>query len=361
MKKISKTLALLLSLVMLVALCVGCADNGGETNPSPTPTETQTEPTPTQDIPDDDVGEEETSRTAEGTKVAYLFASSIGDGGWNYTQYVGLTKIAALGAETSHQESVAYSSAAANLVSYCELGYEVIFLSTSNFLEYVYSMNTDYPDVTFFVISSSENNGNVRGFLIKDQDQGFMQGVIAALLTKTGKVGIVGSSEFTAIRNGLNGFAQGVAYVDESIEVVLSYTGSGTDTALAKETATAMIEDGCDVIAPFCDNASAGVVQACEENDVWCVGNGVDQDTLAPNKMVVSVIKDTSIAVEYAFKLWLNRELQDDVVPSMGADSGVVFLSDYYAGGSALSDEDKAFINETLDKLISGEIVVAAD
>lgn len=353
----SRRIALLLCLCFVVCSVVGCVAPEAQTVTPEVETEDVKEP--------EEVATEETTAneevSAEGKKVAYLLASAISDGGWNYTQYVGLTKIADLGAETSYQESVAYSSAAANLATYCEMGYDVIYLSTSNFLEYVYSINEDYPDVTFFVISSGENNGNVRGFLIKDQDQGFMQGVIAALMTKTNKVGIVGSAEYTAIRNGLNGFEQGVKYVNEDIEVVLSYTGSGTDTALAKETAAAMIQSGCDVLAPFCDNASAGVVQVCEENDVWCVGNGVEQEELAPNKLVVSVIKDVSIAVEHSFKLWLNDELEADVVPSMGADSGVVYLSDYYAAGENLTDENKVFINETLEKLVSGEIVVDAE
>ena len=273
------TTLLLFAMLLLLVACRSTASNTPQTN-----TETENNETTAATIPNGNI-------SAKGKKVAYLFASSIGDSGWNYTQYVGLQKIGALGADTTYQESVPYSSATANIVSLCEMGYEVIFLSTSNFLEYVYAVNKDYPDVTFFVISSSENNDNVRGFLIKDQDQGFMQGVIAALLTKTKKVGIVGSTEIVPIRNGLNGFEQGAKYVNPNIEVVLSYTGSGTDTALAKETAAAMIENGCDVLSPFCDNASAGVVQVCEENGAWCVGNGINQDELAPTKLVVSVLK----------------------------------------------------------------------
>lgn len=358
MRTYKKLASLLLAMLLLCAVVAGCKS---EPEPAPVvpapapeaPAEQGSEPTPEQPAV---LPPEDTTVDASSYKVAMMLAGSISDGGWHYTQYQGIEKITALGAETSWQDNVAYTNASENMISYCEEGYNVIFLSTSNFLEYAQAVAPQYPDVTFFIVSSAVNEGNIRGFLIKDQDQGFMQGVIAALASESKKVGVIGGTEFTPIMNGLAGFEQGVKYIDESIEVVSTFLGNGTDTQLAKETATAMIEDGCDVIAPFCDNASTGVVQACEEKGAYAVGNGVGQDELAPTRLIVSVLKDTSIAIEGVFKLWMEGKLGSDVM-SLGADNGVVFLSDWYGAADVLDDSDRQTINEALSKLASGEIV----
>lgn len=292
-------------------------------------------------------------------RVACILSGPISDMSWNYTAYQGLKKIEAMGAEISYQENVENSALPDCINTYAADGYDVIILSTNSYEEASMPIIEDYPDTQFIIINGGTTKGNVTSYAIADEDQGFMQGVISAVLSKTQKVGFVGAMEITPILNGRSGFEQGAKYINESIEVNAVMTGSFTDVAAAKETAKAMIVAGVDAIAPMCDNAALGVVEAAEEGGVIAVASGAGQDTVAPNAVVCAVIKDTSIVYERAFQDYLDGKLTGDTgVVKLGAKDGVVYLSDWYDTNKDISDDAKAQISAAYKALVDGEVTI---
>lgn len=292
-------------------------------------------------------------------RVACILSGPISDMSWNYTAYQGLKKIEAMGAEISYQENVENSALPDCINTYAADGYDVIILSTNSYEEASMPIIEDYPDTQFIIINGGTTKGNVTSYAIADEDQGFMQGVISAVLSKTQKVGFVGAMEITPILNGRSGFEQGAKYINESIEVNAVMTGSFTDVAAAKETAKAMIVAGVDAIAPMCDNAALGVVEAAEEGGVIAVASGAGQDTVAPNAVVCAVIKDTSIVYERAFQDYLDGKLTGDTgVVKLGAKDGVVYLSDWYNTNKDISDDAKAQISAAYKALVDGEVTI---
>ncbi|MEG2176164.1 MAG: BMP family ABC transporter substrate-binding protein, partial [Oscillibacter sp.] len=192
------------------------------------------------------------------------------------------------------------------------------------------------------------------------EDQGFMQGAICAALSKSGQVGFVGAMEITPILNGRAGFEVGAKYINEAVKINATMVGSFTDVAAAKELSKAMIGTGVDAIAPMCDNAALGVVEAAEEGGILAAASGEGQNTIAPNAVVCAVIKDTSIVYERAYQDFLDGKLTGDTgVVKLGAADGVVYLSDWYEAGKALSDESKTLIQGAYAALAAGEVTIA--
>jgi basic membrane protein A len=292
-------------------------------------------------------------------RVACILSGPISDMSWNYTAYQGLKKIEAMGAEISYQENVENSALPDCINTYAADGYNVIILSTNSYEEAAMPIIEDYPDTQFIIINGGTTKGNVTSYAVADEDQGFMQGVVTAVLSKTQKVGFVGAMEITPILNGRSGFEQGAKYINESIEINAVMTGSFTDVAAAKETAKAMIVAGVDAIAPMCDNAALGVVEAAEEGGVIAVASGEGQNTVAPNAVVCAVIKDTSIIYERAFQDYLDGKLTGDTgVVKLGAKDGVVYLTDWYDTKIDISDDAKAQISAAYKALVDGEVTI---
>lgn len=140
-----------------------------------------------------------------------------------------------------------------------------------------------------------------------------MQGVIAALLSESGKVGFVGGMEINPIKLGASGFQQGVAYVNQnystSVDAVVNITGSFTDVNQAKETAIAQIESGCDVVTPMANDASVGVMEAAEEKSALAIACGLGQEASAPTMTQVTVVKDVAIAYEVTYDMFTSGTL----------------------------------------------------
>lgn len=328
-----KLFALILALVFVFAL-VACAEKAPVENPG--------------EAKDDDP-----------VRVACILSGPISDMSWNYTAHQGLLKMEALGAETTYQENVENSSLPDCINTYASDGYDIIILSTNSYEETSLEIVKDYPDTQFIIINGQTTADNVTSYAVADEDQGFMQGAICAVLSESGKVGFVGAMEITPILNGRTGFEQGARYVNSDIEINAVMTGSFVDVAAAKETSKAMIEVGVDAIAPMCDNAALGVVEAAEEGGIAAAASGEGQETVAPNAVVVAVIKDTSVVYERMYQDYLDGKLTGDTgVLKLGAKDGIVYLSDWYEAGASISDEDKAEIEAIYAALSSGEVSV---
>src|SRR6185436_18773909 len=82
----------------------------------------------------------------------------------------------------------------------------------------------------------------------REQEGDFLMGVLAALLTKSKQVGFIGGMDIPVIRRIESGFKQGVAYQDDSIEVVSELAGTFTEPDMGKKLALAQYEIGVDII-----------------------------------------------------------------------------------------------------------------
>ena len=181
-------------------------------------------------------------------------------------------------------------------------------------------------------------------------------------MSESGKAGFVGSVEITPILNGRAGFEQGVKYINGDYEVNATMVGSYTDVGAAKEMSKAMIGGGVDAIAPMCDAAALGVVEAAQEGGIYAVASGEGQETIAPDSVVCAVIKDTAVVYERAYQDYLDGKLDGTTgVLKLGAADGVVYMGDYYPAADGISDDVKSQIADTYNALASGEITITLD
>lgn len=296
-------------------------------------------------------------------KVAVILQGPITDMAWNQTAYEGLKKIEKMGAEISYQENVQVSSLADSINTYANANYDLVFLATNTYENSAKTIVGNYPNTQFVLINGAENyTDNMVSYQIADDEQGFLQGAIAALTTKTKKVGFVGGSAISAIVNGKKGFLQGVKYIDKSIEATATLTGNMDNVNQAKETAKAMIDAGADSVSPMCNQSSIGVLQAAEESgksNVIC--SSTNQQDSAPNAAIIGIGKDTSIAYEAIYKKYLDGKLDKDKVTKMGAKEGVVFLTDWYDGAKDIDSDTKAKVKQVYDDLAAGKITINLD
>lgn len=338
-ESIKRVLVLVLALTMVMSLVVGCSPK---------------EPAST-----DNTSAEPAAQETKKIKAAVILSGPISDMSWNATAYNGIKKIEALGAEISYQENVPVSSVADSINTYGSEGYDIVFLSTNSYEDIGAQYAPQYPDTQFILINGKASHGdNLVALQIADEQQGFLMGAAAALMSKTRSVGFVGGSEIPPIINGRKGFEQGVKYIDPNVKVNATLIGNMDNVNQAKETSKAILESGADVISPMCNAASLGVLQAAEETDsAKTVGSSVGQEKSAPKSMAINIGKDTSIAYETAYKNWLDGKLGKDVV-KMGAAEGVIFLTEWFEAGNDVPNDVREKLKAIYDDLAAGKITI---
>ncbi|MDF2927153.1 MAG: basic rane lipoprotein [Paenibacillaceae bacterium] len=301
---------------------------------------------------------------AAGIKVAAVFGGPITDKSWNETAYNGLQKIKAMGAEVAYTESTPAADAPDAIRTFASSGYNVVYVNSSAFKDAAYEIAPQFPKVTFIINGVGKQGPNYASLTTANGQQGYLQGIITALVTKKNKVGMINGTEMTPTLDSEAGFYQAVAYVNEkkgrNVQPKVTYLGNYTDTTAGYETAKSFIAEGYDAMTTVADNASNAVLQACEEAGVLSVGNGFDQNKVAPKTMIAGITKDNEKTYVQSFKEYLDGTLLEKAATeSYGINYGVVGLDGYFLpAADALTEDDKAFIKETMDKVASGEIIV---
>lgn len=198
-------------------------------------------------------------------------------------------------------ESVDQASYVPNLIQGAEQGQLVVgvgFLLTDAIAE----VAAQFPDKFFQLIDSVVEEGNVRSVLFKEDQIGYVLGIVSALMTKTKKIGIVGGERIPPVIRYEVGFVAGVRSIDESIEVIINYTDTFGDQALGKDTAAAQYNQGCDIVFPIAGLTGTGAYLAVSElnkpGEVWVVGVDTAQDHLAPGYELCVGNKGVDFAVK---------------------------------------------------------------
>ena len=142
---------------------------------------------------------------------------------------------------------------------------------------------TTYPNQKFAIVDMVVSLPNVASLVFKANEGSFLTGVVAGLLTKTGKVGFVGGMDIPLIRDFYVGYKAGVEWANASATVLDPvFVGSWRDATKAKELTVSLIGLGADSVFSAAGASGLGALEAANENGI--MGYGVDscQDYLYP-------------------------------------------------------------------------------
>ena len=164
----------------------------------------------------------------------------------------------------------------------------------------------DYPKLQFAIIDMVVKAPNVESVVFKEQEGSFLVGMMAAIASKTGKVGFVGGMDIPLIRKFQCGYEQGAKYANPKIEVTANMTGTTptawNDPARGGELAKAQFSKGVDVIFAAAGGTGTGVYQAAKDGGKLAIGVDSNQNHLHPGTMLTSMVKRVDVAVTNLFK-----------------------------------------------------------
>ena len=130
--------------------------------------------------------------------------------------------------------------------------------------------------------------------------------MMAAMASKTGKVGFVGGMDIPLIRKFQCGYEQGAKYANPKVEVSANMTGTTpaawNDPARGAELAKAQFAKGVDVVFAAAGGTGVGVYQAAKDAGKLAIGVDSNQNHLHPGTMLTSMVKRVDVAVYNAFK-----------------------------------------------------------
>lgn len=230
--------------------------------------------------------------------------------------------------------------------TYADTGNYDIIWAHESYSDQAKNMMDEYPEI-MFVIAGSGNTGlggNVYFVFAHLHECAYMQGVAAAMMTKTKVVGAVAGYPYEDVNDVLNGFKDGVKSVDPDVKVKISFIESWYDPPKAKETTYALIASGADIVYA----ERLGPFEALSEKGLLGFGNYEDQQSMAPDVVITSNLLRWEPHVDYIISEWLGHVI--DGKPWNGTIEPVWF--GYSAGGCDLAPlNDQVTPQEVIDEL----------
>jgi basic membrane protein A len=170
----------------------------------------------------------------------------------------------------------------------------------------VEKVSKDFPKLQFAIIDSVVKAPNVESIVFKEQEGSFLVGMMAAMASKTGKVGFIGGMDIPLIRKFQCGYEQGAKYANAKVEVTSAMTGTTpaawSDPTRGGELAKAQFAKGVDVVFAAAGGTGVGVYQAAKDAGKLAIGVDSNQNHLQPGTMLTSMVKRVDVAVYNAAK-----------------------------------------------------------
>lgn len=332
-----------LSVFFVLALIVGLAGCAAVPTAAPAPTTAPAAAAPA------------APAAAKPFRVAMVLHGAVNDKSWNEAGYNGLTRIKEeLGAEIAFQERVPLDNSEESMRTFASQGYDLVIGHGDEFSEAGKVVAPEFPDVKFAVVNGASTGPNLASISMFDEQLTYLTGIVAAMTTKSNKVGFIGGLEIPpVVRNG-NGFELGAKAAKPDITVVKTIIGDFNDANKGKEAALAMAEQGVDVIYYYVDQAMLGIQEAAKDKNVKLIGCIFDQHELAPDLMLTSAIQDTPGAIVLTAKAAKEGTFKGELL-LYGMDSGALILAPYY--GNVTPDVEAA-VKKAQQEIIDGKIVV---
>jgi basic membrane protein A and related proteins len=162
----------------------------------------------------------------------------------------------------------------------------------------------DFPKSRFVIVDAVVGRPNVQSVVFKEQEGAYLVGLMAAMASKSGKIGMVGGMDLPIIRRIACGYEKGAKAGRIGITVLQSYAGDTpaafTDPARGAELARSQIAQGADVVLQAAGQTGLGVLRAAADANVLAIGSDSNQNGLFPGHVLTSLLKRTDNAVYVA-------------------------------------------------------------
>lgn len=309
-------------------------------------------------------GGEDTTEAGGVFRVAVVMPSAINDLAFSQSMYDALSAIQSeRGAdkfEFDYSENMfVVDDAATAIRDYATQGYNLVIAHGSQYGSSLVEIAPDFPETSFAwgtTVDTFVDQGvtNVFAYEARSEEGGYVMGVMAAKLTGSEVIGVVGPIETGDAKLYVDGFAAGVKATNSAVDVNTNWIGSFSDTTLASQAATTHMDAGADVLTGTAQMV-VGAIGVAEENGVLWFGTQSSQTSLAPSIVVANQVYHWEVVLKEMLSLIDDGTLGGEAFLITLANGG---LEIEINGDFDLPGDVSALADETIEGIVDGSITI---
>jgi basic membrane protein A len=244
--------------------------------------------------------------------------------------------------------------AAAAIRGYAEDGFDLVIAHGSQYGSSLSEIAPDYPDTSFAWGTSADtfDQPNIFAYTVQADEGGYAMGAMAAALTESGVIGVVGPIEVGDAKLYVDGFVAGAAAQDPAVTVNVNYIESFSDVALAAEAAEAHVANGADVMTGSAQMVVGAVGVANDASAAW-FGTQANQTSLGPDIVVASQVYHWEVVLDEMLNAIEGGTLGGETYVLTFANDGLVVE---YNDAYGVADDIKKIGDEAVASIADGSL-----
>ena len=191
------------------------------------------------------------------------------------------------------------------LRTFARRGYDPILAVGFQYASALERIAAEFPETRFAIIDSEVHRPNVQSIVFREHEGAFVVGVLAAMASRTGKLGFVGGMDVPLIRRFACGYVLGAQHASPGVEIFQNMVGTTgaawNDPVKGAELARSQFDRGADVIFHAAGTTGLGVLQAAADADMLGIGVDSNQNHLHPGSVLTSMLKRVDVVAYEVF------------------------------------------------------------
>jgi len=229
---------------------------------------------------------------AEKLKIGFIYLGPIGDLGWTYQHELArqaLVKEYGDKIETTYLENVPEGPDAERAIEQLvRAGNKLIFTTSFGYMDPTLKVAKKYPNVHFEHATGYKRDKNLATYSARWYQGRYIQGQIAARMSKAGVLGYIGSFPIPEVVSGINATMLGAQTVNPNIKVKIIWVNTWFDPGKEADAAKALLDQGVDIIMQHTD--SPAPMQVASERGKLAFGQDSEMIKFGPKAQLTSIL-----------------------------------------------------------------------
>ncbi|MGA2941099.1 MAG: BMP family ABC transporter substrate-binding protein [Xanthobacteraceae bacterium] len=229
---------------------------------------------------------------AEKLKIGFIYLGPVGDFGWTYQHEVGrqgLVKALGDKIETTYLENVNEGpDSERSIEQLARTGHQLIFTTSFGYMDPTIKVAGRYPKVDFEHATGFKRAANVSTYSGRFYEGRYIQGQIAAKMSKTGVLGYIVSFPIPEVISGINATMLGAQTVNPNIKVKIIWVSTWFDPGKEADAAKALADQGADVLMQHTDSPAA--MQIASQRGLLAFGQDSDMIKFGPKSQLTAIV-----------------------------------------------------------------------
>ncbi len=299
---------------------------------------------------------------AEKIRIALVLPSTVDDMAWSQSMVEGLKAVQKKMGEGKVEVAISEKlgravDAGAATRQYASQAFDIVIAHGSQYQSVLPEIAKDFPKTTFAYGTGFQTAPNIFAYDPQAQDGGYLLGLLAAKMSKSGVIGIVGPVEAGDAVKYNYGVQQGVTRTNPQVKVRIAYTGSFNDIVGAGELAKTQMNAGADILTGSSQQAVGAVRAVAEKPGKYWLSTDLDQSSIAPDTVLASQVYNWEKVVNKIIDLRSKGTLGGQVLVLSFAD-GTLELKYNRKLANKISKDVMDAVEKAQKDIISGSLKV---